>query len=79
MDDIALEFITETEENIEKVEVKQGLKEKVMKIGHVILNLKDGKTVTFKQLQDPYEIKDVIRAAVNNRSTQSNIEYRMDL
>jgi len=65
--------------DVESVDVKQGLKEKVMKIGHIILNFKNGETKTFKQLQEPYKIKDAIRSAVNNRKAQEKVEYRVDL
>lgn len=65
--------------DIIKIDVKQGLKEKVLKIGHIVLNLNDGREVMFKQLQNPYEIKDQIRAATQNYQTRSKIDYRVDL
>lgn len=65
--------------DIVKIDVKQGLKEKVLKIGHIVLNLNDGREVVFKQLQNPYEIKDQIRAATQNYQTRSKIDYRVDL
>lgn len=65
--------------DINKIEVKQGLKEKMMGAGDINLDLEDGSTRTLKRIKEPFEIKDKIRKEVKLVKLRNNIEFRMDL
>lgn len=65
--------------DIKKVDVKQGMKEKLMGVGDIVLELEEGTETVMKRLKDPFAIKDSIRKEVKLIKLQNNIEFRMDL
>lgn len=65
--------------DIAKVEVKQGIKEKIMGVGDIEIELNDREIVTFHRIKNPFDIKDVIRKEVQNCKLKNNTDYRMNL
>lgn len=64
--------------DISKIDVKQGLKDKVMGVGDITIETASGATV-LKRIKSPFDIKDAIRKAVKDCTLRNNIEYRLDL
>lgn len=64
---------------ITKIDVKQGLKEKVMGVGDITIETSDNSNTILKRIKNPFEIKDAIRKAVKACTLRNNIEYRLDL
>lgn len=64
---------------ITKIDVKQGLKEKVMGVGDITIETSDKSNTILKRIKNPFEIKDAIRKAVKDCTLRNNIEYRLDL
>jgi len=64
--------------DISKIDVKQGLKDKVMGVGDITIETASGSTV-LKRIKSPFDIKDAIRKAVKDCTLRNNIEYRLDL
>ena len=64
--------------DITKIDVKQGLKDKVMGVGDIMIETASGATV-LKRIKSPFDIKDAIRKAVKDCTLRNNIEYRLDL
>lgn len=65
--------------DISKIDVKQGLKEKVMGVGDITIETTDGAVTVLKRIKSPFDIKDTIRKAVKDCTLRNNIEYRLDL
>ena len=64
--------------DISKIDVKQGLKDKVMGVGDITIETASGATV-LKRIKSPFDVKDAIRKAVKECTLRNNIEYRLDL
>lgn len=65
--------------DITKIEVKQGLKDKVMGVGDIAIETSGNASTILKRIKNPFEIKDAIRKAVKDCTLRNNIEYRLDL
>ncbi|CZQ83573.1 Hypothetical protein Tpal_462 [Trichococcus palustris] len=66
---------------IKDINVKQGLKEKVLKIGDVEIISKDSSTpvLVLRRVQDPAHVREVLRAAVRDLKKSMNVSYREEL
>ena len=65
--------------DISKIDVKQGIKEKIMGVGDIEIELNDREIVTFRRIKNPFDIKDTIRKEVQNSKLKSNTDFRMNL
>lgn len=66
---------------IKDINIKQGLKEKMLKVGDIEIISHDKSTpmVTFKRIQNPLQIKEEIRSALRNVKKTMSVSYREEL
>lgn len=66
---------------IKDINVKQGMKEKLLKIGDIEIISKDVSTpvVVIKRIQNPANVREALRAAVRDLKKDMNVSYRQEL
>lgn len=66
---------------IKDINVKQGLKEKMMKVGDIeIISIdKSDPVVTLKRIHNPLDVKETLRSAVRDSKKDMKVSYREDL
>lgn len=62
---------------INDIEVRQGVAEKLQKIGDIEIVSSDPSTpsITLKKIRDPFDVKETIRVAVQNRKQAIGMNY----
>lgn len=66
---------------IKDINVKQGMKERLLKIGDVEVISRDlsTPTVILKRIQDPATVRETLRAAIRDLKKTMNVSYREEL
>lgn len=66
---------------VNDVSYKQGLKDKVLGIGNVMVYSTDPSSpeILIKQIKDPENVKEAIRSASLKAKENSNVQYRQDI